>query len=402
MVPATASQNTPIIIYQGGANYTTAPGLAKTKPSTIANYPPATTCVGMGTNQTVTISTQLTSSVALSPQDFYTPYTNRYAGLFPGYDGNASSFLMPQELSRLDLDFGSCGPVIIARGSGLPFLMTCDKISMLYVMPMPEITGVSLGQFQVQDVGLTNGSGSGSTLYATEWPFKINRSSVCETVDQNGASNGIIGSNTQCDEVHSIPWFNDLAVVWPTAESVELFQGALTSGPLPGGKTLTSYSFGNTGPAFDPCQVSQNNCSGSAPPFPKASGNSKGGLMAIAASNQAPPATLWAVVPQATGIQGGQALGSLYAYSIAFQTVSPPASASLANIYSWNNGGACPNDPLPLTGWFPPAFTEPTLANGSVYIPMVCGVTDSLQKTYSGCLDVPGPVSGILAFGTCP
>jgi hypothetical protein len=397
LVQVPASQNAQLTIYQGGANYTTAPSAATTKPSTIQGYPPATSCTG-----TVTISTQLTSTVALSPQDFYTPYANRYQGLFPGYDGNASSFLMAQELSRLDLDFGVCGPVVMPHAGVIPFLMTCDKTSILYVMPMPEITGVSLGQFQVQDVGLTNGSGSGSTWYATEWPFKITRSATaCEKVDQNGASNGII-SGTPCHEVHSIPWFNDLAVVWPTSEQVELFQGTLTSAPHLGGGTLTSYSFGNTGPAFDPCQVLPSNCTGNPPPFPAASGNSKGGLMAIAASNQAPPATLWAVVPQLNQ-QSGQPLGSLFAYQITFQ--NPPTPASLTNFYSWTSGAkACKNDTAPLNAWFTPAFTEPTLANGAVYVPTLCGVTatDPNYPTYNGCGDVPAPVSGILVFSTCP
>jgi hypothetical protein len=416
-VNAGVVQNSQFLIYQGGANYTSAPTTASAAPSTIPSYGAGNvTCSGP-----VSLSVSLTSLAALSPIDFYAPYVNTYATDFPGYDGAGcpvtgppcnNPFLMTQELSRLDLDLGVCGPVIIEPGGSNPgdlFMMTCDKVSNLYVMPTPEVAGVSLGMFQTGDAGLVNGTTVGSNIYQTEAPLKITRSTTnCETVDQ--PANGQLVSNGQvsgtCDEVHSVPWFNDLAVVWPTSESVELFQGSLNvTNPNGLNGTTYQYTFG-AGPAYDPCvPPNQSNCSGSNPPFPPASGNSHGGLMAIAASNQQPPATLWVNVPLIPS-GGAMPVGSLYAYSITFQSGS--TGPSLTKIYQWNNNGAtCPAaqsyTPPPISGWFTPSFTEPTLANGSVYVTTVCGVNNGTNYANCGTAGSASAVeSGVIGFNICP
>jgi hypothetical protein len=95
--------------------------------------------------------------------------------------------------------------------------------------------------------------------------------------------------------------------------------------------------------------------------------------------------------------------------SITFQNlqVVPPVTASLTNIYSWN-GQACSGSHFALTAWFTPSFREPALANGTVYVPMVCGVTGGKQSQYVNCGHVAYPASvtsGIAAFTTasvCP
>jgi hypothetical protein len=403
-VPPVSPYN--LTIYQAGANYVTAPSQSGVEPSQISGYSAASSCSGTNSNMMVNVTPQLTSAAALVASDFYSAYVNTYNSAFPNYDGNAGAFLMNQELSRLDLDFGVCGPELLAHSGVNLFALTCDKVSNMYVMPTPEISGVSLGEFQTGDAGLVNGSGSNGTTYKTQAPFQVSRvTGNCEKVDRGSTSNGNITGN--CDEVHSIPWFNDLAVVHPTNESVELFQGATTfTGNLQTGTTV-QYSFG-TSPAFDPC-LTPNNC-GSGEPFPPSAPNSKGGLMSIAATATGQtPATLWEVIPQPSGAQGGAAIGSLHGYSITFQNLQavPPVTASLTSIYSWN-GQACSGSNFALTGWFTPSFTEPTLANGTVYVSMVCGVTDGKQSQYVNCDHVPYPASvtsGIAAFtnsSLCP
>jgi len=395
------AQPSTYFIYQGGASYASTPMAATVGdlPFTDSNYPAASGCSG-----TVNVTNTLNSLAGLSPTDFYTPYVNTYTTKFPGNDGNTTNvLLMPQELSRLDLDFGVCGPVLITTSAAM-FMFTCDKVSNLYVTPTPEISGVSLGMFQKSDQGLSGGSTVGKNIYETEAPFQISRTTddLCETIDQSGASNGQVSGN--CDEVHGMPWFNDIAAAWPSNEQVELFQGTLNHNPNSLGGTTYQYTFG-TGPAYDPCNT-MGNCSGSNPPFPPAAAS--GGLMAIAASDKETPATLWSDVPIANS-SGGMAVGSLYGYSIDFTT------PSLSKIWQWNtNGSVCSSLSPPVSGWFPPSFTEPTLADGwptatsadgAVYIATVCVVNNPGHTPYQDCAAAAtaGVVeSGIVGFTDCP
>jgi hypothetical protein len=332
-----------------------------------------------------------------SPADFFAPFQQRYA--CPPGSPSCTAYLLPTttdpapaanqtgELSRLDLDFGVCGIVGMAHTGGVyPFFMTCDKSGLLYPLPPPSTVapGSTLGEFQGGDVGLTGGT------YTTQAPFPLTRlpSGSCPTIDANGAIGG-----SPCDEVHELAWFNDLLAVWPSAESVEIFQGTLNTNG-------TGYTFGST-PAFDPCVASsQNSCNGTlaAPPFPPSSSASAGAAMAFAADNSVnpPPATLWAIVPRANSAGAGE-WGELYAYGVTFQNGSNPASLS----YLWDSVSQqhCSNPPA--TGWFATSFTEPTVATGAAYVPTTCVTTST--TSYNACVNVPqGSVSsGVLRFAAC-
>jgi len=390
------------------------------------------------------------SASPMTPQDFFTPNTLRYTCPY----GTTCSANMPnnstfvtdplvttstttyqsEELSRLDLDLGVGGDVILPHSapsiSTQPFSMTSDKSSYLYVMP-PAVgeTGLTtggLGQFQPNDAGL-NGSG---LTYTTQTPFQINREPasgypVCEIVTSHGKVTG------SCDEVHELAWFStfkpadssfhDLLVVWPANESVEDFLGTMSS-------PYTSFSFG-TSPQFDPCPLpfSSLNCTVSIsnpdPPFPRSSSGSAGAPMAVALniSNTSPSSnasSVWAVVPQLNG--AGGSIGALYGYNLAADpTSSSFGSLGTAPIWHWNpqldTGTQCTNVPSGITAWFPPAFTEPTLANnqqngtsstGAVYVPTACIVDDGNQSTYKSCADAQFNhsatlLSGVLTFATC-
>jgi len=390
----------------------------------------------------------------MSPQDFFTPNTLRYtcpygttcsANMPNGTGGFVTDPLVTtsyttyqsEELSRLDLDLGVGGNVILPHSvpgvSTLPFSMTSDKSSYLYVMP-PAVgeTGLTtggLGQFQANDAGL-NGSG---LTYTTQTPFQINREPasgypVCETVTSHGRVTG------SCDEVHELAWFStfkpadssfhDLLVVWPAGESVEDFAGAMSS-------PYASFSFG-TSPQFDPCPLpfTSTNCavgvSNPDPPFPLSSSESAGAPMAVALniSNTSPSsnaATLWAVVPQTYPLGTAQGtVGALYGYKIvADPTNSSFGSLGAAPIWHWNpqldTGTQCANVPSGITAWFPPAFTEPTLADnqqngtssaGAVYVPTACVINDGNQSIYKSCANAQFDhgatlLSGVLTFATC-
>jgi hypothetical protein len=300
-----------------------------------------------------------------------------------------------EELNRMDLDFGTAGLVLIPHTypQHVTFAMTADKSGYLYVMPAEA---GSLGQFQPNDSGLTSGA------YTTQPPFQVSRlpkpsdQSVCESIRTNSSGQQLIGG-IACDEIHELAWFNytgnatpsqndDLLFVWPVNETVEVFQGTLSG---------NSYSFGIS-PVFDPCAKDPSQCAGTNPPFPPAAQQSVGGAMAIAA-NGINAATLWAVVPILNTAQSPSSTwGTLYAYTVS-------SDGSLNHI--WDNVTAankCSSPPAPnVTGWYTPSFTEPTLANGAVYVPTVCAVTNGLQ--YSGCPAVPtGSVgSGVLVFTAC-
>jgi len=390
------------------------------------------------------------ATAPMAPQDFFTPNTLRYTCPYGTSCGanmpnnstfttdplvtTASTTYQTQELSRLDLDMGVGGDVLLPHSAGgvspQPFSMTSDKSSYLYVMP-PAVgeTGLTtggLGQFQTNDAGL-NGAG---LTYTTQAPFQINREPtptypVCETISLYGAISG--GSdNAGCDEVHELAWFStyrpgnqsfhDLLFAWPANESIEDFKGTMVS-------PYTNYSFGTT-PNFDPCPLpfTSANCTGSDPPFPRSAVGSAGAHMALATtiSNTTPSsntATLWAVVPQLN--TPGALLGALYGYNVvADPTSSTFGSLGTAPIWHWNpvlgTGATCTNTPSGITSWFPGAFTEPTLADnqqngttltGAVYVSALCSVNESYYLNIPGC-DYAGahgvPVqSGVLVFTSC-
>jgi hypothetical protein len=327
------------------------------------------------------------------PADFFAPYVQRYTTNMPNADANPAPY-QTEELSRLDLDFGAAGVVLMNHTSpqNVTFAMTSDKSGYVYVMPAET---QSMGLFQPNDAGLTNG------LYTTQAPFQAtrlpqpNKQSVCLSIQINSSGQPVLGGH-ECDELFELAWFNytakasppqnsDLLIAWPVKESVEVFQGTLSN---------NNYSFGTT-PVFDPCAINSRLCGGANPPFPHPAGGSSGAAMAVAA-NGVNAATLWAVVPT-NNSASSRVWGALYAY-----TVNPDGSLN----HVWDNRTAthkCSIPPAPtVTGWFVPSFTEPTAANGAVYVPSVCAVTDG--KAYSGCNTVPaGSVqSGILVFTTCP
>lgn len=322
------------------------------------------------------------SSNPMTPTDFFAPYMQRYTINKTGGDPNPAA-TQTQELSRMDLDFGSSGVVIIPHTT--TFAMNADKSGYLYVMPAEAN---SLGSFQSGDSGLTGGT------VTTQTPFQVSRYPF-------GSSQGACPVNTDspdwtyttanCDEVHELAFWNDLLFVWPINESVEVFQGNYTS---------TSYSFG-TSPTFDPC-LTTGNCSGSPnPPFPRASPLSEGGVMALAVGSSS-TATLWGLVPRKnTASTPSYVWGALYAYTITPGTPGPPpTTATLTYIWDSNTGQNCSSPPA--TGWFTTSFTEPTLANGAAYVPAVCAVTDNNQYQNCGAVGTGAVASGILVFSACP
>jgi hypothetical protein len=204
------------------------------------------------------------------------------------------------------------------------------------------------------------------------------------TDEPNWTNNG-----KSCDEIHEIAFTNNLAIIWPFNESVEMFQGSLTSG---GGGY--QYKFGTT-PAFNPCNLSGSlpaECTGTHPQFP--GGGQGGALGAMAIASTPGGATLWAITPE----PGEVGWGWLYAYSI---NASPPSLT-----YWWDSGTGlsnCNSSP-PANGWLATSFTEPTLANGAVYVPTSCVLTNG-QGPYVNCLtaqkNTTDIASGILVFSTC-
>lgn len=315
-----------------------------------------------------------TASNPMKPVDFFAPYPQRYTTNKTGGDPFPATY-QTEELSRMDLDFGSSGVVIIPHTTA--FAMNADKSGYLYVMPAEAN---SLGLFQGGDSGLTGGT------VTTQLPFQISRypygtnQGACPI---NTDSPDWTYTTTSCDEVHELAFWadNDLLFVWPVNESVEVFQGSYSS---------TSYSFG-TGPAFDPC-LTAGNCTGEAPLFPRSQPNSEGGVMALAVDGS-DAGTLWGRVPrQNAATPPSYVWGWLYAYSIA-------TDGTLTHIWDSGTGHNCSSPPA--TGWFTTSFTEPTLANGAAYVPSLCAVTDGNQYQYCGAVPTGAVASGILVFGTC-
>jgi hypothetical protein len=120
-----------------------------------------------------------------------------------------------------------------------------------------------------------------------------------------------------------------------------------------------------------------------------------------------PCINLWSIVPQPNGSTNGSgpanSLGALYAYDVG-------STGSLT--YLWDSPTTptvCSGGPT-VTSWYTTSFTEPTLADvtisgtkqGAVYVPMVCGVTNS--TTYLNCGSAPSTAvnSGVLVFTNCP
>lgn len=315
------------------------------------------------------------ASSPMTPADFYAPYVQRYTTNKVNGDPSPASY-QTEELSRLDLDFGASGLVIIPHPT--TFAMTSDKSGYLYVMPAESN---SLGTFQTGDHGLTGGTVTTQTPFQlSRLPLTTNYTTVCPV---NTDSPTWTYSGPSCDEVHELAFWNDLLFVWPINESVEVFQGTYSS---------TSYSFG-TSPAFDPCLTS-GNCTGSAPAFPRSNPNSEGGVMALA-SDSSGDATLWGLVPrQNTASPASYVWGWLYAYTVG-------SGGTLTHIWDSGSGHNCSSPPA--TGWFTTSFTEPTLANGAAYVPAVCAVKGTTTQ-YSNCSSVPSAniASGVLVFSTCP
>jgi len=316
------------------------------------------------------------ASNPMTPTDFYAPYVQRYTTNKVNGDPSPAPY-QTEELSLMDLDFGSSGVVIIPHAT--TFAMTSDKSGYLYVMPAES---TSLGRFRTGDSGLTGGT------VITQPPFQVSRlptptnyTTVCPVNDDSTGTY----SSLSCDEVHELAFWaaNDLLFVWPIAESVEVFQGAYSS---------TSYSFG-TSPAFDPCTTA-GNCTGEAPPFPRSQPNSEGGVMALAVDS-AGDGTLWGLVPRQNSATPPSYLwGWLDAYSIS-------SDGTLTHIWDSVTGHNCTSPPA--TGWFTTSFTEPTLANGAAYVPAVCAVTDGNQyQTCAAAAAASAAASGILVFSTCP
>jgi hypothetical protein len=340
-----------------------------------------------------------TPPVMGNPSDFYAPYVETYTTNMPSGDLNAACY-QTEELSRLDLDFGVCGVVLIPEVN--VFAMTCDKSGYLYVMPAPG----SLGLFQYGDVGLT-----GST-YTTQQPFQITRfptilNQTCETVNSDGTV--ITGA---CDEPHELAFNNDMLFAWPQGEAVLSYTGQLSNSnqtyKFPGPR-ITPCMPGSS----DPCSCTGTNCT---PKIPQPTKNSSGGGFALAANNHTPAAaTLWAVLPQSnfSTMHSSTNWGQLFAY-----TVNSDASVSWIwdtvhgdGTGSGSGHGFCASPPA--KGWYLPSFTEPTLAEwgtpGSTayaaYVPTNCVITDS--NSYASCQAAfnagdTGLVSGVLVFTTCP
>jgi hypothetical protein len=352
------------------------------------------------------------------PQDFYAPNANLYAVLPGSLDTGTPASSQTQELSRVDQDFGTGRVVIIAQPGSVNFISTADKAGFLYLTPPPRGEGNTngLGQFQTGDTGLIGNSG---LSFTTQLPTLISRNPstgtrVCTSVNQYGKLGG-----TSCDEIHELAYNNNLLLVWPSNETVEMFPGTFTAGS---GSSPTMYTFGAK---YDPCPGAVQ-CTG----FPQADPASAGGAMAIAADNGAnpPAASLWSIVPQPNPAGGTSptSVGTLYAHEICTTgdagrsrdcTATP---ANLVSLFSFNP--LPPQKSLPcssstsITGWYATSFTEPSVAEiqtsgsslGAVYVPMVCGRTDTFANTnYSTCNQLkppgaPAPVSGVAVFTTCP
>jgi hypothetical protein len=307
-----------------------------------------------------------TGATVGTPINFFTPYAYSY----PVSDPNPAPYEF-EELNRLDLDMGTSGVVLYRQavtGGNLTFAIESNKIGDLYVLPT---NGRGLGQFQPGDAGLAAGS------VTTQPGFQASRrpnSSDLTTICPQPEGTGQIAYN--CDTITEIASWSNYLFVWPKSETVRAYQGTLTQT----GEESYNLTF-NTTPAFDPCPSPDLGCGG----YPAAA--YPGGMMAIAA-NGTTDATLWVIAPPANETPGTRP-GVLYAYSI---STSP--SLELAPAWSstraYPSSCAAPPAPLPLEGWQIQQFTEPTVANGKVYV----GVLQATTSTGS-------VIAGVLVFGNC-
>jgi hypothetical protein len=280
--PLPGSGTAPLVITANGSGYTSNPGSASVPQQQYCNQ------------STATVTTTISS---LIPQDFYAEHDLTYPSALDSHQATYQA----QELSRLDLDMGVGGPVIIPHAitgctgtcSPLePFIMTSDKVSNLVVMPTPEASGGSLGMFRPNESGLTGGT------YTTQKPFQLSQlpsstsgTSVCETVTDSSGNWGRVSGS--CDEVHELAWFSttanagsgtntifyDLLTFWPIGEPVQVLKSNAFQTPF------KSYSF-NTTPAFNPCTPPFTSCTPSTtnkdPAFPVSTASASAVPLAVA------------------------------------------------------------------------------------------------------------------------
>jgi hypothetical protein len=332
---------------------------------------------------------EATDSNPMTPADFYAPYVQRYTanmnqGTPPLGDSPTPASYQTEELSRLDLDFGTSGVILIPHTTF--FALTADKSGYAYVMP-----AAALGNFKQNDAGLTGGT------VTTQVPFQLSRlptsanSGVCPI---NNETTWTHTTTSPCDEVHQMAFWNDLLVVWPVNESPMIYKGTFTTTPT------TTYTFpvnsttGNGSPTFDPCTYYGSSKCTANNNFPPSNVNSPGSVQMAIAANGTTAATLWAIVPQSNSA-GSNIWGSLYAYQLS--TSTPQLT------YKWDSYNSQNCSSPPATGWYTTAFTEPTLANGAAYVPTTCAIKNG--NAYSDCVTaggVSGAIeSGIIVFSTC-
>jgi len=409
-----------LTIHQAGQNYLSAP--------TTAHAATGQACGGTG----VSVSTTLSStSNALVPPDFFAPYMQRYTcppatpdppnsscgwnsasycaanGYNLYYADCAPAAYQTQEFSRMDLDFGTPGMVMLPQSNGNYFAVTADKPGFIYVTPTPEASPGSLGQFQPGDTGL-----NGTTLtYSTQPPFLASRYPYQGSSNPNAPNGTCPSSGTGfynnaygCDEIHELAWWYNLLFVWPIGEGIEVFSGSPNS-------TYTQYTFGTT-PVFDPCPRTGSCTTG----FPYSNFASQGTPMSIAVNSTStcatesnmpptPCGTLFGMVPQSSAAVG--AWGSLFAYGI---TTTSTGFGTLT--YDWDSVSNTTNcSGSGVTGWFSPSFAQPTLAGSSAsgdagaYVSAVCTITGTWTPgSADTCDTVPSAHrggGGILFFGAC-
>ena len=329
-----------------------------------------TSCTAVtGTNKVLNLGQSVielnsaTASLPLTPADFFTPYSYHFL--------NDSTLTQQfKVLNRYDLDFGTPGPTLITtNGNAQTWAVTADKTGYIYVMPtLNSGTGSQgMGQFRSGDAGLTAGS------YTTQASFQGSRrtagtSGVCPSTP---GSDGSHFTDTDCDQIMGLAWWNNNLFIWPENETVLGFKGTVGTGGV-------SYTFGTT--PYDPCSGSLT-CTN----FPA---NYTGGwaAMGIAGNASASKGTLWATVADATTGNGG-----LWGYNIISSTLS------LSNIFtptiSSTNAANCTGLPfnLPAT-WRMSAFAEPTTVNGKIYVPVSKAFTSTSSLITGG---------GILVYSAC-
>jgi len=300
-----------------------------------------------------------TGSTIGSPADWFTPYAYSY----PITDPTPAPYQF-EELNRFDLDMSLSGVVLFreqaSTGQYMTFAATSNKIGQIYVLP-PKSSSYGLGQFRPNDIGLTGGSITTQPVFQASRQPNSTSQHVCP-IPLAGMQN----TYWNCHEIKQIALWNDYLFVWPKFEAPVVYHGALTST----GTSTYNYSFGAT-PVFEPCPGAG---------YP-------GGMMAIAA-NAKTGATLWALIIPPTPTAGVYQ-GKMNAY-----TISTSPSFKLTN--AWESSNPYPSTcvaqtaPFPLQNWQLQAMTQPTVANGKVYVPVQQAVSST-----------GATISGVLVFGNC-